>query len=252
MKKVGVVITTHGNFGRMAEACIKSFISNLPENSYIVVFINESKEKYTLDLPKKFKNIDFVYISNQKINGGLTGTWNQGIDLCFKKDCEIIVLSNNDLVINNTFQNILEEANEAEEKKELKYFGPISNNPGYPTQKATIKNFNTKTKIVDNGNHALNGFLMVFPKNSLIKNKLNKKYYFNQIKHPFGGNEDEWWARFRGKSGTANIVYKTVVKHHKNKTWRRSQIKPMVSNKIILKKIDRWSRKLQLQRLRKI
>lgn len=235
MKKIGVIITTHGNYGKVVANCIKSYLDFLPTDSYIVCYVNESTETETLALPDIFKNVKFIFIQDQKANGGLTGTWNQGIDLCLINNCEIIVLSNNDLVIDASFENILKEADNAQENKELKYFGPVSNNPGKglshmqclsgsPIDKdSSIKKYNDK--LVD-----LNGFLMVFPKNSLIVNKFNSKYYFDP-KYPFGGNEVEWFNRFLVKGGKPYVVYKTFVKHFKFKTWRNIKKKQTVAKK---------------------
>ena len=84
--RVGVVITTHGYNGVYIRQCIECYYNIFQNNIYIVVFINESNDPITLSLKNQFPNIDFIRISNQTLFGGLTATWNAGIDLCFKKN----------------------------------------------------------------------------------------------------------------------------------------------------------------------
>ena len=47
-KKLGIVITTHGNNGIYVRNCINCFLKFFP-NAYIVLFVNESRDKITLN-----------------------------------------------------------------------------------------------------------------------------------------------------------------------------------------------------------
>ena len=57
-----------------------------------MVFINESEDSITLNLKNDFPQIEIIYIEDQIKFGGLTATWNKGIDLCFKNNKDIIIL----------------------------------------------------------------------------------------------------------------------------------------------------------------
>jgi len=225
IKKVGVVITTHGDNGILTKQAIKSLYKFLPNNTYIILFVNESDEKETKLLKKYFINLNVIYIDDQEKNNGLTGTWNQGIDLCFKNSCEVIILSNNDLFIDDSIYHIIKAASDCPKKK-LHYFGPVSNNPGPNNESQySLSPINCGNKILlknkNTGNiWNLNGFFLVFPKHSLIKNKLNKYHYFDE-KFPFSGNECEWFRRFRKNNGLPILVSRTFVYHYKLQTWKK-------------------------------
>ena len=79
MPKVGVVITTHGNNGVYARQCIECYRRFVPD-AFVVLYVNESSDPKTLSIQADYPSIEYVYVSNQKKDGGLTGTWNRGID----------------------------------------------------------------------------------------------------------------------------------------------------------------------------
>ena len=56
----------------------------------------------------------------------------------------------------------------------------------------------------------LNKNFMVIGKNSLIKNKFNKNYYFNP-NYPFRNNDTEWFNRFIKKGGESYIISQSFV-----------------------------------------
>ena len=225
--KTGVVITTHGYYGIFARQCLQSFERELPENYFIVLFINESQDEITLNLIEKYENnekIIIIYNEDQHKSGGLTGTWNKGIDLCLENNCDVIVLSNDDILFDGCINNILWSCYENKEK--MQYFGPISNNPGpkncpinmcqYGVQPIVIEN---KIALYNDNICNLNGFFMVFSKKVLIENKFDNNFYFDPEK-PFGGNETEWYERFKEKKGEPIIVPQTFIYHYKIARWR--------------------------------
>ena len=225
--KTGVVITTHGYYGIFARQCLQSFERELPNNYFIVLFINESLDEITLDLIEKYKNnknIEVIYNNDQHKSGGLTGTWNKGIDLCIENNCDVVVLSNDDILFDSCINNILWSCYKNKEK--MQYFGPISNNPGPKNCKINMCQYGVKPK--DNKNKIalyndnicnLNGFFMVFSKKVLIENKFDNNFYFDPEK-PFGGNETEWFNRFKDKKGEPIIVAQTFIYHYKIARWR--------------------------------
>ncbi len=224
--KIGIVITTNGYNGVYIKQCIECYIRELPPNRFIVLYINESQDEITLDLKNRFKEIHIIYIKDQFANGGLTGTWNQGIDLCFENNCDIIALSNDDIFFNDSINNILFECYNNKDK--LNYYGPVTNNPGPAKQNQlqyNIKSENKENKIAIYNNKLvnLNGFFMVFSRKVLLENKFNNQYYFDPSK-PFGGNEVEWFNRFILKGGKPIIVPKTFIYHYKNASWKKGII----------------------------
>jgi len=228
--KTGVVITTHGFNGVFVNQALECYKRELPDNYFIVLYINESNDKIVLDLIEKYKNnetfkgkIEVIYIKDQISNGGLTGTWNQGIDICLKNNCDVIILSNDDILFDRSITNIIWYC--YKHKDEMKYFGPTSNNPGADRFNAcqyslSPEKYQPRLALYKNFPCNLNGFFMVFSKKVLLQNKFNNKYYFDP-NYPFGGNEMEWFKRFNQKGGIGCVVPETFIYHYKLCSWRK-------------------------------
>ena len=221
-KKIGVVITTNGNNGIFVKQCIECYLRTLPSKTYIILYINESKDPITLELKNIFPSIEVIYVENQK-EGGLTGTWNKGIDKCFENNCDIVIISNDDILFDNSISHICLEAAQLKDT-DMIYLGPKSNKPGNESNKIQLGLPEDKNSVLCTNNNKLwniNGFLMVMTKSVLKANKFNEKYYFNP-EYPFGGNETEWFDRFKKIGGKGLIVPRTYIYHYKLKRWRSS------------------------------
>ena len=202
------------------------FITKYP--IYIVLYINESDDPITLGLHKLFTNIDVIYIDNQKKNGGLTGTWNKGIRRCIQQNCKVILLSNDDILVDNSIHHIIDDAMNC--KSDL-YFGPCSN---CPCTKNLMSIYADGICLASSAKRSrlltynrcpfeLNGFFLCFPTHVLIKNKFNTTSYFNP-QYPFAGNETEWFKRFLRKRGLGLLVYRTFVYHFKRASWHKKDL----------------------------
>ena len=116
------------------------------------------KEKINYKGIKYFENTDYrnnnilnsIFYAEKVINGN-------------------IIISYSDILFDSSIMNIVYEASLAQQVKELKYFGPITNNPGPSIY--NYKQYGTNTKNDDsfickynNKYSNLNGFFMVFPK----------------------------------------------------------------------------------------
>ena len=228
--KTGVIITTHGFNGIYARQCLESFIRELPFNYFIVLYINESQDPVTLELQNTHSShyVHIVYVENQKEGGGLTGTWNKGIDKCLQENCDVIIVSNDDVVFDGCINNIIWQC--YLEKDALKYFGPISNNPGPIGNKVNQCQYGmypqlsgSKIAMCNNNSCTLNGFFMVFSQQVLLKNMFDETYYFDP-NIPFNGNDVEWFERFKQKGGAGVIVPQTFIYHYKLSTWRNNTL----------------------------
>lgn len=222
--KVGIVISTCYRNNLFVIQNIKAFRKFLP-TAKIFLYMNEVIEKEDIKNICIELNVETFIIDNQTINGGLTANWNSGILECIKNNCNIIILSNDDLFINKTINNIINEALTSFNNQTLEYFGPISNNPDHDitkkSQQFIAKDQLSKSTIISP--HYLNGFFMVFPIHVLLKMKFDNTYFFNP-KFPFGGNETEWYERFKKKGGKSIVVQSTFVYHYKLKLWRKDTI----------------------------
>ena len=226
MPKIGVVVTTHGFNGVYVRQCIECYQRVVPD-AFVVLYVNESSDPKTLSIEEDYPDIEYIYVSDQKEGGGLTGTWNRGIDLCREKGCSLVVLSNDDILFDDSIVHILNEAGKCG-TSEKTYYGPLTNNPG-PTKenRATQYALSAQEKEARKCKSAgslvnLNGFFMVFPIHVLVDNQITvdgDSYYFDP-RRPFGGNETEWFTRFVESGGTPVVVPRTFIYHYKLQTWR--------------------------------
>lgn len=126
--KIGIVVTVRNHANDFSIPCLDSLLLHTPHPHYIVVFDNESTEQDAIELPSRYSDtsIEFVKIYNQTDNGGLTGTWNQGIDKCLDSGCEKIILLNQDTVVNESWKMFIDKIEDG-----LSVYGPISEKPGW-------------------------------------------------------------------------------------------------------------------------
>ena len=226
MPKVGVVITTHGFNGIYARQCIECYRRFVPD-AFVVLYVNESSDPKTLSIEKDYPDVEYVYISDQKEGGGLTGTWNKGVDLCRTKECSVVVLSNDDILFDDSIVHILNAAKRCKVSEKI-YYGPLTNNPGpsagnRANQHALFAQDGAPQTCKYAGSlYNLNGFFMVFPVHVLIDNQIavdGESYYFDP-QYPFGGNETEWFTRFTKSHGIPIVVPRTFIYHYKLQVWR--------------------------------
>lgn len=218
----GFIVTTHFNNYDIIKKCLDLLFSIIPSESFVVLYVNETKCNKVLNIKNDYlsfkDNFDVIYIDNQEKNGGLTGTWNQGINyLLDKKDfnCKVITILGHDTYVNKEIKYLLDAALNAENNKNLKYFGPLYKNFKGKTDELWqdelyYKNY-TKKFII--------GSLFTFPVYSLIENKLNKDSFFDADRFPFGYNDIDWYNRFIKIGGNAIIIPECIIDHKYERTW---------------------------------
>uniref|UniRef100_A0A6C0KW25 Uncharacterized protein n=1 Tax=viral metagenome TaxID=1070528 RepID=A0A6C0KW25_9ZZZZ len=218
IEQIGVVVTTYGRNNIFAIQNIRCLRRYLPQ-AKIFLYLNEVIDKTDILEACHQLCVEAIIIDDQIEHGGLTGTWNKGIEKCISNQCDIIILSNDDVFINETISHIIYETRSSMKNNRMDYFGPVTNNPGPKNEQQQYYVKNVKRMISGRG---LNGFFMVFPVYVLNEVKFNETHYFDP-KYPFGGNEDEWYERFVKKDGNAIIVPSTFVYHYKLQLWRKSE-----------------------------
>lgn len=218
----GFIITTHYNFYDTIKKCLDLLFEVIPDNSYVVLYVNETTCKKVLNIKNDYllyiNKFDVIYIKDQITNNGLSGTWNMGINYFLNKkkfNCKVISILGHDTFVNNSIKLILDEALEAENNKKLLYFGPLfknyeGKNDELWQDEKYYKNYLQKFLI---------GSFFVFPKNSLIKNQICDSFYFNEIRYPFGYNDIDWYNRFIKIGGKAIIIEKCIIDHKYERSW---------------------------------
>ena len=259
----GFVVTTHHNNYRLISKCLDLLFENSPLGSHIILYVNETtcpkilniKNEYSTNGIINFKSeeinesydessvlhFEVVYIDNQKRNGGLTGTWNQGINYLLNKECKVITLLGHDSFVNDSINIILDLAKKAYLSSELKYFGPLCRS----TTHTGINLWQDSEQYTKYKCQYLTGFYMTFPVNSLLKNVIMRRVsitrkskncstesgstesgstfinreFFDAIRFPFAGNEVEWYTRFSQLQGKAVLCNKCIIDHEHSRSW---------------------------------
>jgi len=219
----GFIITTHHNNYNIIKKCLDLLFGNIPENSFVLLYVNETKCDKVLNIKKEYiNNFDVIFIDDQIKNNGLTGTWNKGINYLLDKidfECKVITILGHDSFINKDIKYLLDAALQSYNNDELKYFGPLCK-----SEKYTGINLWQDSKLYYKYKlEYLTGFLMTFPINSLIKNRIDKDYYFNEIRFPFAGNEVEWFERFKKIKGEGILIKECIIDHEHNRSWLNIQ-----------------------------
>ena len=224
LRSVASLSPLTGRTAFMARACLQSFARHVAGERHIVFIINVSDDPVIEEVESACGRYDDITVIRRTSDaGGLTATWNMGILECKKQQCDVVVLSNHDLFIDKSFQHLIAEASNCPESV-LEYFSPTTNNPGVAAcnllQKATSPREEVPFVNLYNGKYTnLNGFVMAFPFHILEMNRFGPGVYFDPA-FPFGGNETEWFKRFRDKGGAPIVVPRTFVYHYKKAAWR--------------------------------
>lgn len=218
----GFIVTTHFNNYDIIKKCLDLLFSIIPSESFVVLYVNETKCNKVLNIKNDYLSFkdkfDVIYIDNQEKNGGLTGTWNQGINYLLNKNdfnCKVITILGHDTHVNKEIKYLLDGALNAQNNKNLQYFGPLYKNYKGKTDELWqdelyYKNYSKKFII---------GSLFTFPVHCLIENKLNEDCYFDADRFPFGYNDIDWYNRFIKIGGNAIIIPQCIIDHKYERTW---------------------------------
>lgn len=235
----GFIVTTHFNNYKTIKKCLNLLFSSIPKDSYVILYVNETTCADVLNIKNEYSenNFEVIYISDQKKNNGLTGTWNKGINRLLSKelketknfDCKVITILGHDTYVNSSITKILDAGLKAQENKELSYFGPL-----YKSSKEN--NFllwqdELKYKSYVNKENCLylkyiNGSFLTIPINTLMENIFYKSLfsenhqYFDEEKYPFGYNDIEYNKRLRKNKVKSVIVPECIIEHTLQSSWQ--------------------------------
>ena len=183
----------------------------------LVVLDNESDISYDTHL----KDIEhhFIRVDNQEENGGLTGAWNQLCKYAIENGAEIITGFNDDVVLNNTFNDYIKCITD-----DNTVYAPLTNGiigGPWQFQKANgVKNgFRHKSDII-------NGFWFGFTRKLFLDKNVNgvlfSPQYSNRMNN-WGGQEfvfQKWNKLFNTECITIGDCW---LEHTKLRSWKAAQ-----------------------------
>lgn len=218
--KIGFVVTMHWSDKLRPNGkdyilnFIESVILNLKYNYCIYVIDNESQ--YKVDF-SNYKNLKYIRIDDQSIEG-ITGAWNLGINLAYEDNCDIIINSNDDLIINDTINEFIKYIIDDTHNLDVVY-GPVTNGQLSGPQKSDVPG--KGSTYIDH----INGFLFGFTKNHYEKYKFKSNSYFNLNNLHCGG--DGKWGGQEGqfienskKGLKCKILHFCWIDHKKERGWK--------------------------------
>jgi len=221
----GFIITTHYNNYDLIFKSLTLLIKHIPNDSYIIVYINETKCDKVLNLSTEFKSTEFkstefkstefIYIDDQVKNNGLTGTWNAGILKCIKKKCDVISILGHDTFVNESIKLLLNKVKDSQINNKLEYFAPLYFNYKNKTDELWQDSIHYKKH---NCKFLIGSFLS-FPINSLIKMKEKYDFYFDELKYPFGYNDIDFYEKFINIGGKGIIINECILDHEYKRSW---------------------------------
>ena len=222
MDKVGIIITFHNRIKEAILPCLTSVLKHTPDPRYVLVYNNQSSDP---DLPLVEQmcgasGIELIHIHDQVSHGGLTGTWNKGIDRCQDQGCKKIILLNHDAVVDESWPDFILAIQD-----DHCIYGPITNEAAFGCDYGSEKQNNSKEytlahRGVVTREHELSGFCLGFTIGALASNKFDKEHYFDPRLF-FCYNELEWQERWRGKGRRTILVHGAFVFHHQFSDWKK-------------------------------
>ena len=179
----------------------------------IFAFDNQSQDKFEVE--NKPDNLNITRVENQYI-GGCTYTWNEGIKMAIKENFDVVVITSDDQIYDNTINNFIDVIL-THQHREDGIFGPLSNNPNNNYQRAYQPN-NKVFEISGKPGDELNGFCLAMTKESIKKNYFDSDgNFFNTGKEYIWGKQD---VEVQQRVGHSIVVGECYVHHIKQGGWR--------------------------------
>lgn len=216
------------------------FIKNIIESiekfikyDYIIYVIdNESQHHFDFS---NYKNVKYYRINDQSLEG-ITGAWNVGINMAYEDGCDIIINSNDDIVMNDTINKMVEHISLDKESDDCMY-GVMTNGTVLDSQRSNTPLSGIIKVIV------FNTFLFGITKKHYEKFRFKNKTYFNiNNKHndgdgKWGGQEGQLIENCNEKKMICKVLKFVWVDHQKQRGWKKSKVlyskKLQTSNGII-------------------
>lgn len=219
MNRVGFVCTIHQSVKHRSNGfdLFNNYLQSLYtccERSFnLYVFDNASEDKFKIENCPG--NLQITRVDNQ-YKGGLTYTWNEGVKQAIEDNCNIIIIINDDVILDNTINSFIDEIHK-HELKDNAVFGPLSNNPNNHYQHS-LSPHGRIFEISGKPGDELNGFCFAMTRETIISNYYdnNSNIFSTAHENKWGHQEIELQERV-----PHSIVVGTCYAHHiKQGGWR--------------------------------
>ena len=179
----------------------------------LFAFDNSSDDKFEIENCPD--NLSITRVDDQ-YKGGCTYTWNEGIKQAILEDYDVVIITSDDQIYNETVNDFVDTILTHEHRDDA-IFGPLSNNPNNDYQRAYQPNgkiWEISGKPMDE----LNGFCLAMTKESIQNNYFDSDgNFFNTGKEYIWGKQD---AEVQKRVGHSIVVGTCYVEHKKQGGWR--------------------------------
>jgi GT2 family glycosyltransferase len=234
-KKVAFVCTIHQsethrpNGFKLFNDYLVSIYTSCKYPFKLFVFDNESDDKFEVENQPDSLVITRV---DDQYKGGCTYTWNEGIKQAIKEDYDVVIITSDDQLYNETVNNFI-DAILTHEHRDDAIFGPLSNNPNndyqihgkdgwfenYGDGTATTYLPNKIYEISGKPGDELNGFCLAMTKECIQNN------YFDNNGNFFSTEQEYIWGKqdveVQQRVGHSIVVGSCYVHHYKIGGWRK-------------------------------
>ena len=215
--KPAFIVTVHNskqfrpNGHKLLDIYLTSLYSHLKIPFDVFILENASDTKY--DFPK---NAHYRYFPDQ--NGGMTRCWNEGVKMAIENGNDILCVTNEDLIFNETINNFFSVI-ETHSEKNISVYGPICDNPTTfpPQQGTTVKS--TIHEITWN-QYPIHGWFNAFTSEYYFKYSVNGDIFDRTRK--WRGQEQ--YQKENWKNGAKSFIVKSCLIHHEHiGSWRKTE-----------------------------
>ena len=217
-KKVGFVCTIHQsdahrpNGFELFNDFVQSLFLSCEYPFILYVFDNGSTDKFEIE--NDVENMKIIRVDDQYARG-VTGTWNDGIKLALADECDIVIITEDDEIIDDSINSFIEVIR-SHPLNDNAMYGPVSNAPNNQHQKASAPTGQI-FEVEGTPTKELNGFCMGMTRETITSNYYDEDNFFSTDPEKAWGGQD---VESQSRVGHSIVVGTCYVHHIKQGGWR--------------------------------
>jgi hypothetical protein len=218
--KPAFVVTVHQsekyrpNGHELLDTYIKSLTDSISVSFDIFIMENASDKPY--DFPS---TSNYHYFPNQR--GGMTRCWNIGTQLAIENGNDFICVTNEDLIFNQSINNMF-DAVENDEEKDITVYGPVCDNPSNKSKFQKQYATELKDGFIDiTGQHfPIHGWFLGFTNNYWEKYNVGG-FLFDPKR--IWRTQESFQQRDWKLGAKSKVVCSSIVHHEHIGSWRKTE-----------------------------
>lgn len=214
--KIGFTAPMHWSdeFRPRGDEFIKKMTNSI--NDYVkynfVNYIIDNGSQYSSNI-NQYKNVHYTKIQDQSI-GGITHAYNVGIYTAYKDNCDIIVVTSDDVFMNDSINKFIEYISNDSENLDCIY-GPLTKGSlGGPQLSSEAKSGVITVPLI-------NGFTFAFTRSHYEKYRSTNSTYFNELEIGKWAGQESQFEKNVLKGCKCKILNFCWLEHDKQRGWKK-------------------------------